>query len=89
MPNVAATNPLVESLATIVRDAVAEVLEDHLPTSQGPILDQTACAQALGVSLPTLRKLAAEGLPRFRVGDHWRYDIRDVLTFLKTREASK
>lgn len=89
MPNVATKDPLVQGLASIVRDAVAEALADHNPT-QSPIVDMTGCAQALGVSLPTLRKLLAEGLPCFSVGENSRrFDMRDVLAWLKSREASK
>ncbi len=77
----------VDELAGIVRAAVAEVLAEHQPQTRPALLDRAGCALLLGVSLATLARLRADGLPELRVGDSPRYEPAAVLEWVRSRGA--
>jgi hypothetical protein len=79
-----------EELATLVRNAVADALAEHEPTSDRPaLLDRVALARALGVSASTVDRLRSEGCPSIRIGDVPRFELDAVLAWLRERKGSE
>lgn len=79
-----------EQLRALVRDAVADLLEQHDGASAGPaLLDRAGLARALGVSPPTVDRMRAEGAPELRVGDSPRFELAAVLGWLRERGTRK
>ncbi len=68
---VVAITPIVESLG-----------EGRPPRK---LLDSSELAQALGVSGPTIKKLVAQGLPHTMVGSCRRFDLDEVIGWLRER----
>ncbi|MBK8994614.1 MAG: hypothetical protein IPM35_02535 [Myxococcales bacterium] len=78
----------LEDLAELVRGAVADVLADHGPAQPAPALvDRAGLARALSVSLSSVDRLLREGCPRVRIGDAPRFDVADVIAWLRARQA--
>lgn len=83
-------DPLTAALETvlgpIVRTAVAEAMEDHdRPQAQPELLTAVQLCEKLQISRNTLGRLQHEGLPRVMVLDAPRYDLDDVMAWLKAR----
>lgn len=64
-------------------DRVAVPPDPAAPHS--PALTQAALAEALDISIPTLRKLIDEGMPHMLVGDYKRFDRQRVFDWLHER----
>ncbi len=73
----------VSELERLVRTAVEDVVGER--PSQPALLDRAGLAQALGVSTRSLDTLRHEGLPELRVGDAPRFDLPEVLAWLRSR----
>ena len=76
----------LETLTAIVRDAVADVLQEVIPPGQSPLLDRAALAKALAVSTSTVDRLARGGLPHLLVGDAKRFELSRVVGYLQARK---
>lgn len=77
---------LAPLIAPIVREAVERALAEHADGAQSAdaLIDSSECARRMGVSLPTLRKMA---IPHILCGEHRRYRWPDVLEHLKRQRA--
>lgn len=84
-----------EDLADLLTQAAAEgarlALEAHAQNAGAPdaLLSRKAAATALGVSVATLDRRVAEGLPSVRVGSVPRFDLAACRDWLATREAAQ
>lgn len=83
---------LPREVSQIVRRVLA-ALSDHGIVTVGTMpaeLTSNTAAGVLGISRPTILKLAREGeLASFKVGTHTRFRRDDVLEFKQRREASR
>lgn len=81
-----------EHLASLVRSAVAEVLEqrDGASVPERPaFVKKPEMARIMGISLRKLQALTAEGLPSYLIGtQERRYDVAEVLAWLRARSGS-
>lgn len=47
-------------------------------------------AEVLNMAVTGVRKMAREGrLPAYRIGKHWRFDLKEVLEVTNVRKASE
>jgi hypothetical protein len=78
--------PLIQEVVTRVLAGVTQVIAQHLPDANAPaLLDRNGLARALGVSLTSLDRLKHVGMPTVRVLDSPRFDLADVVKWLKSR----
>lgn len=71
-------------LRAIVAAAVAEAMAAHEPA--GPrLLDRAGLAEALGCSLSSVARLVRDGCPCIRLGDSPRFELGEVVGWLRTR----
>lgn len=79
--------PLVATVlrADPIREALAEVLAGAIPARQPApaLLTSDELAQQLRISRSKLDELAKEGLPFVRVGSTRRYELAEVLNWLR------
>lgn len=69
--------------------AIAERLAPASPVERPPVLlDRAGLARELCVSVGTLDRLRNEGMPELRVGDAPRFELSEVLAWLRARSAS-
>lgn len=78
----------VEQLRELVRDSVADLIDDFPAAAEPGLLDIVALSKALKTSATTIHKLRATGLPTIFVGDAPRFELSEVLEWLKARERS-
>lgn len=69
----------VDQLRAIVAEAVSEAMREHSTPAPEGYLDRAQAAQVLGVSLGTLDRLRARGLPEHRVGDSPRFLRAEII----------
>lgn len=76
---------LAQMLRDEVRAAVAEALAEATPARQPPpaLLTSDGLAQQLQISRSKLDELVREGLPFVKVGATRRYELAEVLNWLK------
>lgn len=73
-------------LAAIVRDAVAEIIAEREDAPARPaLLDRRGLAMALDCSPDQVDRLRREGCPELRVGDMPRFDLGEVLAWIRAR----
>lgn len=78
-----------DELKSLVMASVCEALEGARGSAAPPaLLDREQLAGALQISLGTLAKLRREGLPELIVGDSPRFDLGEVLAWLRDRRAA-
>jgi hypothetical protein len=78
-----------DEFRVLISEAVAGALEAIGPTGQAPaLLDRAGLARAFDVSLATLDRLRAEGCPELRLGDAPRFELSEVLGWLRDRRRS-
>lgn len=66
--------------------ARAVLVAESAPGPHAPaLLDRGGLAKALGVSLASLDRLRADGLPELRLGDAPRFELAAVLAWLRAR----
>jgi hypothetical protein len=75
----------VEELRELIREAVADARAEA-PAAPA-LLDRRRLGVALGVCPDTVDRLRREGCPEVRVGDVPRFELADVLAWLKARKA--
>lgn len=77
-------------LAALVRDAVQEALAEQYQVGTVPVLhDRQGLGQTLGCSLATVDRMRREaGFPELRVGDAARFELAEVLAWLRNRQPS-
>jgi hypothetical protein len=86
-------DPLVQALSTVVREAVRTeveaVLEDLVEDLRRPrpLLDRGGLAHALDVGTPMIDRLRREGMPTIIVGSVPRWNLQDVLQWLRERQS--
>lgn len=75
-------------LTALVRTAVQEALAEQVDGALAPaLLDRQGLGQALGCSLATVDRMRREaGFPELRVGDAARFELAEVLAWLRNRE---
>ncbi|MBK8994595.1 MAG: helix-turn-helix domain-containing protein [Myxococcales bacterium] len=77
-----------DELKALVMAGVCEALEGVRDTAARPaLLDREQLASALQISLGTLAKLRRDGLPELAVGDSPRFDLEEVLAWLRARRG--
>jgi hypothetical protein len=75
-----------DSLRTIVREALAELLPPPAAPERRPaLLDRKAIATELGVSVATVDRLCRDGMPFVRLGDSKRFELARVLEWARNR----
>ena len=82
--------PWFTAIEAMIERAIARVLaEQETAANRHRLLtDRELAAEVLGCSVDTLQKrLIHEGLPFVPVGDMRRYDVAEVLAWLKTRRG--
>lgn len=80
--------PLINEVVSRVLAGLTEVIVQHLPDPNVPVLlDRNGLAKALGISLTSLDRLKHSGMPIVRVLDSPRFDVADVVKWLKSRPA--
>jgi hypothetical protein len=91
-PNVAAdpAAAFAVALGDLVREAAAEAvraaLGEHAPPEPpSALVDRRELARQLACSDRTIARLESEGLPVVRVGDAPRYELAEVLQWLRGR----
>jgi hypothetical protein len=72
-------------LHALVADAVTEALAAHEPTTPPALLDQSALALALGTSTRTVYTLRQQGLPTVWLLESPRFELGEVLAWLRSR----
>lgn len=82
-----------EHLASLVRSAVAEVLEQRdgasVPAERPAFVKKPEMARILGISLRKLQALTAEGLPSYLIGtQERRFDVAEVLRWIRDRSGT-
>lgn len=88
---VPARDAIRDFLIELVREAIREELADLAPRpEQGPALvDREGLARALGVSVASIDRARAAGLPEVRVCDAPRFSIVEAIEFFRKRGAAK
>lgn len=77
-----------DELKLLVKEVICEALDDAGRSVDAPVLlAREQLASALQISLGTLAKLRREGLPVLQVGDSPRFDLQEVLAWLRARRA--
>lgn len=81
---------LADIAREILTPVLKEVVADHLRAipPKKTILTQAELADELRVSVPTLRKEIEAGLPWIPVGDHKRFELDQVLEWLRARRVA-
>lgn len=87
-PSRLAVTLTVAELEELVQRKVAGALEAHEPSVKRVVLTRGELAEALGVSLSHVANLQAEGMPCLRVGDAPRFEIDDVMEWLRNGRRS-
>lgn len=82
-----AADAFVAELTTRVIDGLGSRLAELLPQPGPELLDRRGLAQFLGVSLPTVDRLRAEGLPTLMVVESPRFERERVLAWLRAQGA--
>ncbi|HZO14641.1 MAG TPA: helix-turn-helix domain-containing protein [Polyangiaceae bacterium] len=79
------------AFVAVVREAVRSELAEFHPAQPKPsLLDAEALAHELGVSVPTVRRLAKRGaIPFVLVGESLRYELARVLAQLRADAEAK
>ena len=75
----------VNDLRALVLEALGEVLVEQQNPTLPSLLTQTELAQVLQVDVRTVYALRRKGLPQLIVGDSPRFDLPEVLTWLRNR----
>jgi hypothetical protein len=80
----------LDELRAVVADAVREAMRAHEPEPQTEVLFATAKAYAAraGVSLRTVRKLVADGLPTVGSGRMRRIDVKRADAWMREHSDS-
>jgi hypothetical protein len=81
----AAADFIVGRIVDRVIDALAGRLAELIPEPTPELLDRKGLAQFLGVSLPTVDKLRAEGCPVLMIVESPRFERERVLEWLRSR----
>lgn len=76
---------LSERVASEIDRRLAERLEELTESRSPRLLDRRGLAAALGCGVDTIDRLRREGAPEILVGDVPRFDLADVLAWLKSR----
>lgn len=88
-PRDTATHDVAGSLDALLRRAVREELEEvmtSIATSPRPaLLDTAELARELSTSEGTIRRQRKLGLPTVMLGDSPRFDLDEVLAWLRSR----
>ncbi|PPF13164.1 DNA-binding protein [Rathayibacter sp. AY1E3] len=86
------TIPLQENVSSFLRFILEQAAEgaSFSIASRPEELTSTVAADLVGVSRPTLMKMAREGLvPSIRVGTHTRFKSADIEEFLRARSEAR
>lgn len=86
----AGTAGLLDRLVVQLARAVADELEARGLTSAAPpalpaLFDRRELAQQLGCGVDLIDRLRREGMPEIRLGDAPRFEIENVLSWLRSR----
>ncbi len=78
-------------LSAIVRGAIEDALAEVQPARSPALVDRAGLARALHASVTTVGRLARRGMPAVLVGDVPRYEVAEVIAWLRSRrrEAPK
>jgi len=88
-------DPLVVTLTAaqlraLVIDAIEPLVADLLEGRQSRrLLDSSELSQALGVSAAQVGKLVRDGCPHVMAGACRRYDLDEVIAWLRVREGER
>lgn len=83
------SDPIVDAIRTAVRAELALAIDEiaaivaNQPIKK--IVDGEALSRAIDLSAPTIAKLRGEGMPVIRTGAVYRYDLDDVIAWMKSR----
>lgn len=72
-----------EELRSLISEAVADALTSSVAVNAPHVVDRAGLAAALGCSLATVDRLRAGGLPTIFVADAPRFDVAEILAYLK------
>jgi hypothetical protein len=76
----------LDDLRSLVRGEVQAALATHAPAiSTTPLLDKRALAHALTISIATVTRMTAEGMPHVFAGASPRYSLDEVRAWLAER----
>jgi predicted DNA-binding transcriptional regulator AlpA len=81
------TIPTLERIGELFDQKLSERLSELPANDADKPLDRRELAAFLGISLSTLDKEIAAGLPHFYVSDSRRFIRSEVLSYLRTRSA--
>jgi hypothetical protein len=83
---VSARDAIRDFLVEVVRESVHAELEEVDKPAAPALVDRAGLSRALGVSLATVDRLRAEGIPTIWVADSPRFEVAAVVTFLRDRK---
>jgi hypothetical protein len=85
------TAVLAAIVGPVVRDAVLDALAElsHNEKNSRVLLNRADLARALGVSIATVARLRAEGVPCLLVGDSPRFCLEAVVPWLEARSLQR
>jgi excisionase family DNA binding protein len=93
--NVMETSPPVKlvvltdaQLQLMLDAAAARAVESVSVTTAPRYVDMAGLCRELGVSVPTARKMIAEGMPHVHCGEQRRFSIGAIESWLATREQA-
>ena len=72
-----------EALAALVREAVAEVMNETHQNAGPLLLDRTSAARALGIGTSSIDRFRKAGMPCVWVGDTPRFIVEECLAWLR------
>jgi hypothetical protein len=84
-----ARDAIRDLLVGLVREAMREEMAELEPQPErGPVLlDREGLAKALGVSVATIDRARAAGLPEIRVCDAPRFCVNEAISFFRQRST--
>ena len=75
----------VDELRTLLRAELEEALAESRLVEAPVLVDRAGLARALHVSVATVGRLARLGMPAVLVGDVPRYEVAEVIAWLRSR----
>jgi hypothetical protein len=78
----------VEQLRELLREQLDAAAAEHATDVRPALLDRRGLAGRLDVSLPTLDRLRAEGMPELRLGDSPRFELDACLRWLREKSSA-
>jgi hypothetical protein len=78
---------IAQAVSAVLREQLPELLADLTTPDRAPaLLDRHGLARALSCSTGTIDKMRRQGMPEVRLGDSPRFDLDDVIRWLKRQQ---